>query len=106
MEQELLVVVFILKLVKTTCHIFFPAATIKPNDQFKFNYVYKGSNQSRGKQLYYVYGIGFNSKDDRFRVCKQYKPKGRGYVWPSSFRKGNHFYYDLSFVTKGKEINN
>ncbi len=76
------------------------AATLKPTDQHKFQYVYKGSDRSRGKQLFYAYGIGFSCKDDRFRVRKQYKPKGRGYVWPSSFRKGNHFYYDLSFVTK------
>ncbi|XP_022110406.1 uncharacterized protein LOC110989978 isoform X1 [Acanthaster planci] len=76
------------------------AATIKPDDQHKFKYVYKGTNSSRGKQLFYVYGIGFNSKDDRFRVRKQYKPKGRGYIWPSSFRKGNHFYYDLAFITQ------
>ena len=44
------------------------AANAKQDEQHKFRYVYKGSSNARGKKLYYVYGIGINSKDARSKV--------------------------------------
>ncbi|XP_041475217.1 uncharacterized protein LOC121423795 [Lytechinus variegatus] len=80
------------------------AAIARKDDKYKFRYVYKGAPSTRGKKLFYVYGIGMNSKDARSKVTKQYKPKGKGYIWPSSFRNPAHFYYELVFKEQEEEI--
>ncbi|XP_072043380.1 uncharacterized protein [Amphiura filiformis] len=80
------------------------AAIVGPDERYKLNYVYKSSARSKGKQLHYCYGIGFGAKDERFRVSKTYKPKGRGYVWPSSYRNPNHLYYDLTFKAQDADL--
>nr|XP_054764771.1 uncharacterized protein LOC129271441 [Lytechinus pictus] len=80
------------------------AAVARKDDKYKYRYVYKGAPSTRGKKLFYVYGIGMNSKDARSKVTKQYKPKGKGYVWPSSFRNPAHFYYELVFKEQEEEI--
>ncbi|XP_071483029.1 uncharacterized protein [Diadema antillarum] len=80
------------------------AAVARPDERYKFNYVYKGAPSSRGKKLFYVYGIGMNSRDARSKVTKHYKPKGKGYVWPSSFRNATHFYYEMVFKEQEAEI--
>lgn len=79
----------------------FTAAVASQDDQYKYRYIYKGAPGTRGKKLFYVYGIGMKSKDARSKVTKQYKPKGKGYIWPSSFRNPAHFYYELVFKEQG-----
>lgn len=80
------------------------AAVASQDDQYKYRYIYKGAPGTRGKKLFYVYGIGMKSKDARSKVTKQYKPKGKGYIWPSSFRNPAHFYYELVFKEQEEEI--
>ncbi|XP_033117082.1 uncharacterized protein LOC117117017 [Anneissia japonica] len=80
------------------------AASVNSEDKFKFKYINKAPLKAKGKKLYYCYGIGMNSTDGRHLIKTQYKPKGKGYVWPSSYRKSNHIYYDLTFVSQDDEL--
>ncbi|XP_070563822.1 uncharacterized protein [Ptychodera flava] len=80
-------------------------ASEQPEDTFKYNYVYKAPLKARGKKLFYVYGIGMNSMDQAKMVKKPYyRPKGKGYLWPSSFRKSNHVYYEITFVEQEADL--
>ncbi|KAJ8040217.1 hypothetical protein HOLleu_14447 [Holothuria leucospilota] len=80
-------------------------ATLYPKDEFKTKYIYKGPPKARGKSLYYIYGIGMNAEDLKHQAQTTYKPKGRGYQWPSSYKNPNHFYYALTFIIKDTEEN-
>ncbi|XP_071952198.1 uncharacterized protein [Antedon mediterranea] len=80
------------------------AASVKNEDKFKFKYINKAPLKAKDKKLYYCYGIGMKSTDGRLLAKAQYKPKGKGYIWPSSYRKSNHMYYNLSFVPQDNEL--
>ncbi|PIK47981.1 hypothetical protein BSL78_15129 [Apostichopus japonicus] len=80
-------------------------ATLYPEDEFKTKYIYKGPPKARGKRLYYIYGIGMTAEDQKQKAKETYKPQGRGYVWPSSFKNPNHFFYALEFLIKNDEEN-
>ncbi|RDD46138.1 hypothetical protein TrispH2_001377 [Trichoplax sp. H2] len=69
---------------------------------FKLHYVTKGPTTDGNKQLHYVYGIGFNAKDSGIRK-QPYKPQGKGYNWPKSFRDPNCLYYQLQFAEQEGE---
>ncbi|XP_077981236.1 uncharacterized protein LOC144436338 [Glandiceps talaboti] len=74
-------------------------------DAFKYQYVSKGPTKAKGKKLFYVYGIGMSAEDQAKMVKKPYyRPKGKGYIWPSSFRKTNHVYYEISFVEQEQDF--
>lgn len=72
-------------------------AVVNPEDAFKFYYVFKGPKKDQSKKLYYVYGTNMNSKDAGIKH-ESYKPQGKGYNWPESFRKANNLYYELIFL--------
>ncbi|XP_002742064.1 uncharacterized protein LOC100369744 [Saccoglossus kowalevskii] len=77
----------------------------RAEDNFKYRYVYKGPKRANDKRLFYVYGVGLKSKDQAKMVKKPYyRPKGHGYIWPSSFRKSNHVYCELCFVKQEAEL--
>lgn len=73
---------------------------VDPEDAFKFYYVFKGPKKDQSKKLYYVYGKNLNSKDTGIKH-ESYKPQGKGYSWPESFRKANNLYYELIFLEQG-----
>ena len=73
---------------------------MNPEDAFKFYYVFKGPKKDQSKKLYYVYGTNMNSKDVGIKH-EMYKPQGKGYNWPESFRKANNLYYELIFLEQG-----
>lgn len=73
---------------------------VNPEDAFKFYYVFKGPKKDQSKKLYYVYGTNMNSKDAGIKH-ESYKPQGKGYNWPESFRKANNLYYELIFLEQG-----
>ena len=75
-------------------------AVVNPEDAFKFYYVFKGPKKDQSKKLYYVYGTNMNSKDAGIKH-ELYKPLGKGYNWPESFRKANNLYYELIFLEQG-----
>ena len=73
---------------------------VNPEDAFKFYYVFKGPKKDQSKKLYYVYGTNMNSKDAGIKH-ESYRPQGKGYNWPESFRKANNLYYELIFLEQG-----
>lgn len=79
-------------------------AVVNPEDAFKFHYVFKGPKKDHSKRLYYVYGTNMNTKDTGIKH-ESYKPQGKGYNWPESFRKANNLYYELIFLEQGDVLN-
>lgn len=77
-------------------------AEIPLGEQFKFYYVFKGPPRTKNKKLYYVYGTSQDAKDEGIRH-EEYRPKGKGYDWPESYRKANSLYYDLTFLGPDEE---
>jgi len=80
-------------------------AEVRPEDSFKFHYVFKGPKKDgKEKKLYYVYGTRLSAKDEGIKQ-EPYRPVGKGYNWPESYRKANNLYYELTFpdVDEGEE---
>ena len=76
-------------------------AEIPSNEKFKFYYVFKGPKKDgRNKRLYYVYGTSVDDKDKGISQ-QPYKPQGKGFNWPESYRKAHSLYYELIFVEQG-----
>ncbi|XP_046850984.1 uncharacterized protein LOC124444405 isoform X2 [Xenia sp. Carnegie-2017] len=65
----------------------------------------EGARKDQTKNLYYVYGTNVHSKDPGVKHVS-YKPQGKGYKWPESFRKSNNLYYDLIFLEQDRGISN
>ena len=77
-------------------------AEVRPDDSFKFHYVFKGPKKDgKVKRLYYVYGTHLSAKDEGIKQ-EPYRPVGKGYNWPESYRKANNLYYELTFPEQGK----
>jgi len=66
-------------------------------DNNRLKYVFKGPTKDSGKKLYYIYGTK-SSDVDKGLTKTNYKPQGKGYNWPQSYRKANNLYYDVIFV--------
>ncbi|XP_068728237.1 uncharacterized protein [Montipora capricornis] len=78
-------------------------AEVRPEDGFKFHYVFKGPRKDgKQKKLYYVYGTHLSAKDEGIKQ-EPYRPVGKGYNWPESYRKANNLYYELTFPEQGEE---
>ncbi|XP_074611518.1 uncharacterized protein LOC141866011 [Acropora palmata] len=78
-------------------------AEVRPEDSFKFHYVFKGPKKDGNqKKLYYVYGTHLSAKDEGIKQ-EPYRPVGKGYNWPESYRKANNLYYELTFPEQGEE---
>ena len=69
-------------------------------DDNRLKYVFKGPPKDTGKRLYYIYGTHISDKDKGFNL-DEYKPQGKGFSWPQSYRKANNLYYDVIFVNTG-----
>lgn len=79
-------------------------AEVRPEDSFKFHYVFKGPKKDgKVKRLYYVYGTSLSAKDEGIKQ-EPYRPVGKGYNWPESYRKANNLYYELTFGDQGKNF--
>lgn len=77
-------------------------AEVRPEDSFKFHYVFKGPKKDGNqKKLYYVYGTHLSAKDEGIKQ-EPYRPVGKGYNWPESYRKANNLYYELTFPEQGE----
>lgn len=77
-------------------------AEVRPEDSFKFHYVFKGPKKDgKVKRMYYVYGTSLSAKDEGIKQ-EPYRPVGKGYNWPESYRKANNLYYELTFGDQGK----
>ena len=62
-------------------------------------YVFKGPNKAHNR-LYYVYGKKFDAEDTGIQRS-EYRPTGKGFSWPESYRKANNLYYEVSFPQQG-----
>jgi hypothetical protein len=71
-------------------------ATMTYEDNNRLKYVFKGPIKDSGKKLYYIYGTKA-SDVDKGLAKTNYKPQGKGYNWPQSYRKANNLYYDVFF---------
>jgi len=71
-------------------------ADITKSTDNRLKYVYKGPPKDTGKKLYYIYGTKVSDSDQGIK--HEYRPQGKGYNWPESYRKANSLYYDVSFV--------
>ena len=81
-----------------------PDAEVSPEEKFKLYYVFKGPPKERkNKKLYYVYATSVNAKDEGIRQA-EYRPQGKGYDWPESYRKANNLYYELAFLEQGIDV--
>ena len=88
------------------CQLSFVDAEIPDEDRFKFYYVFKGAKKDgKNKRLYYVYGTNLKARDEGIKH-EEYRPKGKGYNWPESYRKANNLYYELMFADQGKARTN
>jgi len=64
--------------------------------------VFKGPKKDgKVKRLYYVYGTSLSAKDEGIKQ-EPYRPVGKGYNWPESYRKANNLYYELTFGDQGQ----
>lgn len=78
-------------------------AEVRPEDSFKFHYVFKGPKKDgKVKRLYYVYGTSLLAKDEGIKQ-EPHRPVGKGYNWPESYRKANNLYYEMTFADQGEE---
>lgn len=80
-------------------------ANMTYEDNNRLKYVFKGPSKDSGKRLYYIYGTS-SSDVDTGLTKTNYKPQGKGYNWPQSYRKANNLYYDVVFtdpVSTGEE---
>ena len=53
------------------------------------------------KKVYYIYGNSMSCKDKGI-TQQEYRPQGKGYNWPESYRKANNLYYELIFIEDGE----
>jgi len=72
-------------------------AIMSCGDNNRLKYVFEGPTKDLGKKLYYIYGTNPEDKDKGIRHS-EYKPQGKGYNWPQSYRKANNLYYDVVFI--------
>ena len=80
---------------------FITDAEIPPDERFKFYYVFKGPKKDgKNKRLHYVYGTSTKASDEGIKH-EPYRPQGKGYNWPESYRKANNLYYELVFAEQG-----
>jgi len=73
-------------------------------DNNRLKYVFQGPPKDSGKKLYYIYGTKSSDVDSGLEKTN-YKPQGKGYNWPQSYRKANNLYYDVTFLQKGLFFN-
>lgn len=69
-------------------------------DNNRLKYVFQGPPKDSGKKLYYIYGTKATAVDTGLTKTS-YKPQGKGYNWPQSYRKANNLYYDVIFIQSG-----
>lgn len=74
-------------------------AILSAGDNNRLKYVFQGPQKDKGKRLYYIYGTNKTDQDKGIHH-NVYKPQGKGYNWPQSYRKANNLYYDVTFVEK------
>lgn len=87
-----------------TCVFLNADAEVRPEDSFKFHYVFKGPKKDgKVKRLYYVYGTSLSAKDEGIKQ-EPHRPVGKGYNWPESYRKANNLYYELTFADQGEKL--
>lgn len=77
-------------------------ALISCGENNRLKYVFEGPPKDSGKRLYYIYGTDQTAKDKGI-THDEYRPQGKGYNWPQSFRKANNLYYDVLFVENVKD---
>ena len=83
------------------CFVLNTDAEVRPEDSFKFHYVFKGPKKDgKVKRLYYVYGTSLLAKDEGIKQ-EPHRPVGKGYNWPESYRKANNLYYEMTFADQG-----
>jgi len=77
-------------------------AEIPENEDYKLKYVFKGPAKAH-KGLYYVYGKKLDAEDTGIQR-KEYKPTGKGFSWPESYRKANNLYYEIWFPHQDEDL--
>lgn len=50
-----------------------------------------------------MYGTNISAKDEGIKQ-EPYRPVGKGYNWPESYRKANNLYYELTFGDQGQNV--
>ncbi|XP_065069536.1 uncharacterized protein LOC135694645 [Rhopilema esculentum] len=70
-------------------------AEIPEDEDYKLKYVFKGPKKAHNR-LYYVYGKKLDSQDNGIQRS-EYRPAGKGFNWPESYRKANNLYYEITF---------
>jgi len=75
-------------------------AIVSGDDNNRLKYVFKGPSKDLGQRLYYIYGTNATDQDKGIHHNDGYKPKGKGYNWPESYRKANNLYYNVIFLEK------
>jgi len=50
-----------------------------------------------------VYGKKFDAEDNGIKRS-EYRPAGKGFNWPESYRKANNLYYEISFPQQDEEL--
>jgi len=73
-------------------------AILNAGENNRLKYVFQGPQKDTGKRLYYIYGTNKTDHDKGIHHNGAYKPQGKGYNWPQSYRKANNLYYDVTFV--------
>jgi len=82
-------------------------AILSCGDNNRLKYVFQGPPKDAGKRLYYIYGTNQKDLDKGIHHDDEYRPQGKGYNWPQSYRKANNLYYDVIFVDEsagGEEV--
>ena len=77
----------------------FSDAIMSCDNNNRLKYVFDGPPKDQGKRLYYIYGTNQADKDKGIHH-NDYKPQGKGYNWPKSYRQANNLYYDIIFINK------
>lgn len=75
-------------------------AELPEEEDYKLKYVFKGPKKAHNR-LYYVYGKRFDAEDTGIQR-QEYRPTGKGFNWPESYRKANNLYYEIIFLPQGK----
>jgi hypothetical protein len=78
-------------------------AILSCGDNNRLKYVFQGPPKDAGKRLYYIYGTNKTDHDKGIHHDDDYRPQGKGYNWPQSYRKANNLYYDVIFVPPAED---
>ena len=78
-------------------------AILSGGDNNRLKYVFQGPPKDAGKRLYYIYGTNQTDHDKGIHHDNDYRPQGKGYNWPQSYRKANNLYYDVIFVPRSDD---